>query len=191
MGVVDVQGVQSSEQVTAAISEAAAAGDAAAFGQLYDLYLDRVYRYVYYRLGNRQDAEDVTEQVFLRALQAINRFRCDDSPFIAWLLGIARNAVIDHVRARKSTHPLNEALVDKGQNGDPGLLADMRCTHEQLRQAILGLKPEYREVIVLRFVEELDHAQTAASLSRSEGAVRVLQHRALCALRQALGKEVR
>lgn len=186
-----MQGVQSSEQMTAAISEAAAAGDAAAFGQLYDLYLDRVYRYVYYRLGNRQDAEDVTEQVFLRALQAINRFRHHDSPFIAWLLGIARNAVIDHLRARKANQPLSEALMDKDRHGDPALMADLRCTHEQLRQAILGLKPDYRDVIVLRFVEQLDHAQTAAALDKSEGAARVLQHRALAALREALAKEVR
>lgn len=173
-----------------ALAAAAATGDCAAFAQLYDLYVDRIYRYVYYHVGNRQDAEDVTEQVFTRALEAVRRYRPDTGPFIAWLTRIARNTTIDHLRRRKAAQPLSDSFLDPNPWQDPEWVAEARCTQEQLRRAILGLRDEYREVIVLRFVEELSHAQTAAALGKSEGAVRVLQHRALAALRQALAKEV-
>ena len=182
--------VRTQEQTAmGSLSVAASEGDSAAFGRLYDLYVDRVYRYVYYHVGNTPDAEDVTEHIFLKALQSIDRFRCEKGPFIAWLQGIARNAVIDHLRTRKPLAPLDEDLADTGADTDPVSVADLHCTQAELHRAILALKPEHREVIVLRFVEELDHAQTAECVGKSEGAVRVIQHRALAALRQALVRQ--
>ncbi|MCL5109558.1 MAG: sigma-70 family RNA polymerase sigma factor [Chloroflexi bacterium] len=173
------------------LATAAAHGDAEAFGRLYDLHADRVFRHVYYRLANRADAEDVTAQVFLKALQAIGRYRPDGAPFFAWLLAIAQNAVIDHLRRSKVTDELDLAVADSGSWCDPVRVADLRCTQGELRRAILGLKSEYRQVIVMRFVDELEHAQIGAVLGKNEGTVRVIQHRALAALRQALGEEAR
>lgn len=93
------------------MAAAAAHGDAEAFGRLYDLYADRVFHHVYYRLANRADAEDVTAQVFFKALRAIDRYRSDRAPLFAWLLAIAQNAVIDHLRQRKVTCELDLAVA--------------------------------------------------------------------------------
>lgn len=172
-----------------ALAAAAAHGDAEAFGRLYDLYADRVFRHVYYRLANRADAEDVTAQVFFKALRAIDRYRSDRAPFFAWLLAIAQNAVIDHLRQRKMTCELDLAVADGRSWCDPVRVAALRCTQDELRRAMIGLKPEYQQVIVMRFVDELEHAQIGAVLGKNEGTVRVIQHRALAALRRAMGEE--
>lgn len=172
-----------------ALAAAAARGDSEAFGRLYDLHADRVFRHVYYRLANRAEAEDVTGQVFLQALQAVGRYRPDGAPFIAWLLAIAQNAVIDHLRARKVNEELDLAAADTGRWCDPAQVADLHCTQGQLRRAILSLKAEYRQVIVMRYIDELAHAEIGAVLGKKEGTVRVILHRALAALRQTLGEE--
>ncbi|MCL4467018.1 MAG: sigma-70 family RNA polymerase sigma factor [Chloroflexi bacterium] len=175
------------DREVAALAARAAAGDGEAFGRIYDLYLNGIYRYVYYRLGSARDAEDVTEQVFCKAWEAIGRFHPDGTPVVAWLLRIAHNAVIDHHRTRKDLAPLDEGVIDEASWADPVETATLCCTQGELREAILGLKPEQRQVILLRFIEGLDYAGVAATLGKSEGAVRVIQHRALAALRQALG----
>jgi RNA polymerase sigma-70 factor (ECF subfamily) len=185
----DRQGDALGEHETDALAIRAAAGDAEAFGQLYDRCVDRVYRYVYYRLGNQRDAEDVTEQVFLNAWRAIGRFRADGAPAIVWLLRIAQNAAIDHLRTRKQSDPLDAGAIEKAAWSDPVAVADRRCTLAELREAILELKPEQQQVILMRFIEELGYPQVAAAIGKTEGAVRVIQHRALAALRQALSKE--
>ncbi len=174
----------------AGLADRATRGDREAFGQLYDLYLDRIYRYVYYRLGNVRDAEDLAEQVFLNAWRAMPRFRADETPVVAWLIRIAQNAVVDHLRTRRVGAPLDEEMVDQSRWADPVALADLRCTQGELRRAVLGLKPDQQQVILLRFIEDLSYPEVAAALGKSEGAVRVIQHRALAALREALSKEL-
>src|SRR5437762_6742034 len=94
--------------VEAARIQRAQRGDAGAFAELYDEHLDRVFRHVLYRVGNRADAEDLTQQVFLRAWQALGRYRITGSPFIAWLLTIAHNLVVDHYKARRELTPLDD-----------------------------------------------------------------------------------
>lgn len=177
------------EREVTALAARAATGDGEAFGQVYDLYMDRVYRYIYYRLGNARDAEDLTEQVFLDAWRAMPRFRASETPVIAWLMRIAQNAVIDHLRTRKAREPLDDGIVDESLWSDPVALADLRCTQAELRRAILRLKPEQQQVILMRFIEGLGYPEVAAAMRKREGAVRVIQHRALIALREALTKE--
>ena len=174
-----------------ALAARAGGGDAAAFGGIYDLYFDRIYRYVYYRLGNARDAEDLTEQIFLNAWRAIGRYRVNGSPVIALLLRIAQNALIDHLRTRKDAAPLEDGAIDPALWCDPVAAADLQCTQGELRHAIIGLKPEQQRVVIMRFIDNLSYAEVAAALGKSGGAVRVIEHRALVALRQALTKEIR
>ncbi|MDA8220083.1 MAG: RNA polymerase sigma factor [Dehalococcoidales bacterium] len=182
-----------SEQDALSLAAAAAAGDRQAFAQLYDLYVDRVYHYIYYRLGSARDAEDLTENVFLKAWQAMRRYQPNGTPVFAWLVRIAHNALIDHLRTSRETAPIEEIAEDAVEGAhwaDPVQAADLRCTQGQLRRAILGLKPEQQQVIIMRFIDEMSHAQVADALEKTEGAVRVIQHRALAALRQAMAEEM-
>lgn len=175
----------------AALIESAMKGDADAFAGLYDLHLAQVYRYVYYHLGNRVDAEDVTQQTFLQAWQAIRKYRLGGSPFIAWLLAIAHNAAISlRRRSKGETHfELEPAAAHKW--ADPEGQALARYERLALRRAVLRLKPDQQQVVLLRFLEGLEYADIAKALGKSEGNVRVIQHRALGELRRLLASEVR
>jgi RNA polymerase sigma-70 factor (ECF subfamily) len=153
--------------------------DSAAFGILYETHLDRVYRYVYYRVGSTTEAEDLTEQVFLKAWEAIDRYESRGVPFIAWLYRLAHNLVIDHYRARRPTMPLE----DVGEAEEPGAnildAVESQLDAEQVREALRKLSPEHQQLIVLRFVEGMSHAEVAQITGKSEGATRVVQFRAL------------
>ena len=179
------------DREAAALAARAAAGDDEAFGQLYEQYLDGVYRYVYYRVGATQDAEDVTQRVFCKAWEAMGRFQPNGTPFFAWVLRIAHNAVIDYWRTSKRTNPLEVEVTSQAAWADPVRAADLNCTQGELRAAILGLKPEQQQVVLLRFIEGLDYPTVAAVMGKSEGAVRVLQCRALVVLRGRLSTEER
>jgi RNA polymerase sigma-70 factor (ECF subfamily) len=158
--------------------------DAEAFQALYETYLDIVYRYVYYKVGNGHLAEDLTQQIFLKAWEAIHRYQWRELPFQHWLLRLARNAVIDYYRA---VRPANPTLLDPiGEGIDP----EAELTHgemvQMLQDAVRQLPEEQREVIVLRFIEQMPHAEVARHLGKSTATVRVIQHRALQALRRLL-----
>jgi RNA polymerase sigma-70 factor (ECF subfamily) len=176
----------------AALIAAAVGGDAPAFAALYDRYVDRVYRHVYYRLGDRGDAEDLTQQVFLNAWRAIGRYRCTGAPFVAWLFTIAHNAVAGFYRRAKATRDLELDLepVATARWTDPEAEALAAYDRAVVRRAILRLKPEQQQVVIMRFVEGLPYAEIAAALSKGEGHVRVLQHRALHELRRLLARQV-
>jgi RNA polymerase sigma-70 factor (ECF subfamily) len=170
--------------------DAAIAGSVEAFAALYDQHLERVFRHVYYRVGNQADAEDLTQQIFLQAWQAIGRFRRTGAPFIAWLLTIAHNLLVN-VRARaRQTEPLDlePASWARWANPEEQTLASHDCA--MVRRLILRLKPEQQQVIILRFVDQIDHATIAKALGKTDGHVRVIQHRALVTLRAWLAEEV-
>jgi RNA polymerase sigma-70 factor, ECF subfamily len=154
-------------------------GDADAFGRLYQLHLDRIYRYVYYRVGSSNEAEDLTEHVFLKAWEAIGRYESRGLPFAAWLYRMAHNAVIDHYRARKATTPIDETFDLEDESQNPVASTEALFDREELTVAIKRLNPDQQTVIVLRFSEGLSHAEVGRILGKSEGAVRVIQHRAL------------
>jgi RNA polymerase sigma-70 factor (ECF subfamily) len=169
--------------------ERAASGDAAAIGELYRRHAPAIFRYLFYRLGDRERAEDLASEVFVRALEALPRYRRQGRPFSAWLYRIASARVADYYRRhrRRPTVPLAADLPARG--GDPGEVAESRLTAELLQQVIARLSPLQQQVIVLRFLEGLSHAEVAQVIGRSEGAVRVLQFRALEALRRLLERE--
>lgn len=160
--------------------------DQAAFAQLYEEYFDKIYRYVALRIGDRMEAEDITQQVFLNAIQAISSFKWRGIPFSAWLFRIAHNQVVDYLRrkAKAATTPLEESLV--AGDDDPQLIAGQRLDIERLLSATRKLTPAQQEVISLRFAGELSIAQVAKIMAKSEGAVKALQHSAIVALRKAL-----
>jgi RNA polymerase sigma-70 factor (ECF subfamily) len=162
-------------------------GDIEAFHTLYETHLDTVYRYVYYKVGNGQLAEDLTQHIFLKAWEAIHRYQWRELPFQHWLLRLARNAVIDHYR---STKPTNASLLEPISDGvDPEATLAQSETVQTLQQAVRQLPDEQREVIVLRFIEQMPHAEVARHLGKSAATVRVIQHRALLALRRLLEQE--
>jgi len=163
--------------------------DPEAFGRLYDIHVDRVYRHIYYRVGNEQDAEDLTQQVFLKAWQAISRYRKTTSPFIAWLMTISHNLVVDSYRTRKHTTYLEaEVLADCPASG-PEQAAEASFEQQRLRRAILKLSSDEQQVVVLRFIEGFQFAEIASVLKKREGNVRVILHRALVKLRNILEKD--
>ena len=170
----------------------AVAGDPAAFGALYERFLDPIYRYFFYRTGQAAEAEDLTEQVFLRAWQSVGTFRWQGRPFLAWLYRVAHNLHVNHVRTRRLDVPLENSRAHQAI-ADPHAATQLARTIDAdlLMRGIRQLTPEQQEVILLRFAEGLETAQIARVLAKQEGAVRALQMRAMQRLRQVLAFEAR
>jgi RNA polymerase sigma-70 factor (ECF subfamily) len=160
---------------------AAARAERAAFATLYRRYLDRVYGYCFYQLGDHHDAEDATERTFMAALRGLDRFEDRGSTFRAWLFRIARNTVANahRSRRRRRTEPLPDSFERPAPNADPAGLIALADELHAVRHAIAEMPDDRRQVIVLRFVDGLSTAEVAEVLDRSPGAVRVLLHRAL------------
>lgn len=182
------------EQVRSLVARSVS-GDQEAFGQLYTAYVDRIYRHIYYRVGSPENAEELTSQVFENAWKAFGRYRDMGRPFVTWLLAIANNQVIDFYREKKR-HKNQEYLSDptvaqaaslREGTVDPEDLVEMNFTSEELGRAILRLKPDHRAIVVMRFRDGIDFADIAAHLGKSEGAIRVILHRALSKLSRILG----
>ena len=163
--------------------------DAEAFGRLYDMHVDRVYRHIYYRVGNETDAEDLTQQVFLKAWQAIDRYKRMASPFVAWLMTISHNLVIDLYRTRKDRAYLEAEVLADDSGPSPERAAEASLEQQRLRRAILQLGGDEQQVVMLRFIEGFEFAEIASVLKKKEGNVRVILHRALVKLRNILEKE--
>jgi len=157
-----------------------------ALTQIYEDNFDKIYRYVVLKMGERTEAEDITQQVFLSALKSISSFKYRGAPFSAWLFRIAHNHMVDYWRkkAKRATAPLDESIVDSGSN--PGLEAERNLDIEQLASATKRLTKAQQEVISLRFTGELPVAQVAKMMGKSEGAVKALQHSAIVSLRKVL-----
>ncbi|RJP45637.1 sigma-70 family RNA polymerase sigma factor [Candidatus Parcubacteria bacterium] len=167
---------------------AAVKGRSSAFGLLYDHYQPKIYRFVLIKVGRREEAEDLTHQVFLQALQNIRTYEPLGFPFSSWLYRIARNQIIDHYRTRRVEVELEDAEEGLLVHSDASGSAERSLELERVRKAIAALKPEHQDIIVLRFVEDLPVKEVAMALEKSEGAVKVAQHRALKALREILNQ---
>ncbi|MFC1902407.1 RNA polymerase sigma factor [Chloroflexota bacterium] len=164
-------------------------GDADDFGRLYDLHVERVYRHIYYRVGNTMDAEDLTQLVFFRAWDAIGRYRKTASPFLAWLMRISHNLVIDFYRSKKDTAYLDSEPVSAYPDSSPERLAEEHFDQQQLRKVILQLPEDQQQVIIMSFIEDFTYAEIASSLGKREGNIRVILHRALKKMRSILEPE--
>ncbi len=173
-------------QDTQDLVQRAQQGDQMALAVLYETYFERIYRYSLARLGNMAEAEDITEEVFLRMLRSIASFQWKAHGFEAWLFRIAHNLVIDHLR-RQISHKTYRSLIT-GSFVDDSLEDDLngKWNQEELGQAIEQLTPAQRDVVTLRFAGGLSLAETAAILDKQVGNVKVLQHNALISLRKVL-----
>ena len=168
---------------------AAQQGDPEAFGALFDHFYGPVYRFVVARVGRPSDAEDLAQLVFVKALEALPRYEARGIPFGGWLFRLARNVVIDHIRARRDHSPL-DVIAERADLGDgPDELAQMRQEMDSVALALRRLTPEQREAIELRFFAGLSAREAAEAMGRQEGTVRGLQFRAIAALRRELGIE--
>ncbi len=161
-------------------------GQIEAYGKLYQRYLDPIYRYIRSRVAEDSIAEDLTELVFLRAFEALDRYKERGRPFSAFLYKVARNLLMDHYRQQKREISL-EAVDDMALTDTSIDEHVIRSEREMMLQhAMADLRPDYQEVIRLRIILALPTATVALWMGRSEGAVRVLLHRALNALRERL-----
>jgi RNA polymerase sigma-70 factor (ECF subfamily) len=172
--------------------ERAQGGDSEAFGLIYDRYVDTVFRFVYFRVGNRQLAEDLTSDTFLRALKRIGSFTWQGRDLGAWLVTIARNLVADHFKSGRyrlevtTGDVLDADREDRGPEGSPESAVVDHITNVALLTAVKQLNPEQQECIVLRFLQGFSVAETAQTMGKNEGAIKALQYRAVRALARLL-----
>lgn len=177
------------EETEESLVAQAIGGDKAAFTRLYDLHYDRVYRHVLYRVPSAQDAEDISQLVFLQAWRAVGRYQVTGSPFIAWLLTIAHNSVVTFYRRNRPTATLDYEVREDRTDSNPEQVAEASLDRERVRTAITQLRPQHQQVVTMRFLDNLSNRDIALALGKSEGAVRVIQHRALAELRRILGRD--
>jgi RNA polymerase sigma-70 factor, ECF subfamily len=171
------------------IVDAAKTGDEKALSELYLLYFPRVYRYILARTGNSYDAEDLAEEVFMKVLEAIDRFQWREAPFSAWLFRIAHNAIISQRRkdtARGRSAPLLEGVpID---SAGPEELVERQLVLAEVMAAAQKLPEAQRQVIAYRFSAGLSVAETARAMGKGEGNVKVIQHKAIAKLREMMGQ---
>lgn len=160
--------------------------DPMALTQLYEENFDRIYRYIVLKIGEKTEAEDMTQQVFLNAFKSISSYKYRGAPFSSWLFRIAHNQIVDYLRrkSKRATVPLDESLVSG--NSDPRLEVERNLDIRNLVLATKWLTKAQQEVISLRFAGELSIAQAAKIMGKSEGAIKALQHSAIVSLRKAL-----
>ncbi len=170
------------------ILEQASRGVPEALATLYDQFADKIYSYIYHRVGRADLAEDLTGQVFMRMLEAIRTGNAWRSSFSGWLYRIAHNLVIDHYRrkGRATIIDLEDAAPVHSQHGDPVQAAEAMMDKQRLQTALGALTEEQAQVITLRFLEEMSIAETAAIMGKTEGAIKAQQYRAVLALRRVM-----
>jgi RNA polymerase sigma-70 factor, ECF subfamily len=164
--------------------------DPEAFGRLYELYVEKIYNYIYYRLGNHHDAEDLTAKVFYRALNHIAHYNHKGVPFAAWLYRIAHNLVVNWHRdhSRRQMVGLENLDLSGDKQESPHHAAEQTNERELLLAAIQHLPRERQELLMLKFVERMSNAEIGRVLGRSEGAVKSLYHRTLVSLKELLAE---
>ncbi len=163
------------------LAERAAQHDREAFGQLYDLYIDKIYKYIFYKCRNVEEAEDLTAQVFTKAWEAIDRYRWEGYPFSTWLYRIAHNQMIDYYRTHRTILPLDIARA-RASDTDPVQEVEHTLTANEIRDALQHLTRDQQRVIILRFLEGYEISEISSIMGKDPAAIRALQHRALRAL---------
>jgi RNA polymerase sigma-70 factor (ECF subfamily) len=170
--------------------ERARALEADALNELYRRYANAVFRYIFYRINDAAAAEDLTGDVFVKAIEGLPSYQETGRPFESWLYSIARARVIDYYRRQqvRRSAPLNEALA-ADERADPDALAVQRDEIRRVQAALGQITEEQQQVVLLRFINGRSLLEVAEILGRSEGAIKALQHRALAALRRVLERK--
>lgn len=162
-------------------------GNEQAFAQLYELFFDKIFKFIFFRVNNKENAEDLTEEVFIKAWTKISDV--SEQSFSGWLYQIAKNKVIDHYRQKKTTVNIEDIAnileTDYDLPGQTNALFDSKLLIELIRE----LPPEQQIIIKLKFLEDLDNAEIAELISKSEGSIRVTQHRAISRLQELYKKK--
>jgi RNA polymerase sigma-70 factor, ECF subfamily len=164
-------------------------GDSNAFGDLYESHAPAIFRYLYIHLDSQMDAEDLTGEVFLKAWQSLPKYTERGVPFLAFLFRIARNVLVDHYRQNnrlESKDPEDMDGFTAEGISEPVDIVGSQIEHQHILRKLHRLRSDYQSVLTLRFISELSPEETAQVMNRSVGAIRVLQHRALAALRDEL-----
>ncbi|MEI8361354.1 MAG: RNA polymerase sigma factor [bacterium] len=169
--------------------------DIEAFTETYDLYVDKLYRFVYFKVGEVEMAQDLTSEVFLRTWNYVcENKEVNVKTLPALLYRVARNVVIDHYRANKHNVSIDQVNEDgelkldiEATGDDPIDKLDIDLTMDKVQTALAQLKDEYREIIVMRYIDELTIEEIADILEKNKGNIRVLAYRALQALKAILG----
>ena len=171
-----------------ALVERAQAGETAVIGELYDLHQERIYRYIWSKVGNQQLAEDLTGEVFMRMVSSLPTYKVGQTPFHAWLYQIARNLIVDTYRqeAHRQTEPLDNIVNHQDGAVMVQTAVEQKLDIEQIHEALDLIDPIQREVIILRFMVGMSLQEVAFTIDKTVGAVKTLQHRGLKALRVAL-----
>jgi RNA polymerase sigma-70 factor (ECF subfamily) len=181
--------------VTLGLVQRAQAGDNDAFGELYDRYVDLVYRYVYYRVGSAQVAEDLTSETFLRALRRLSSFTWQGRDVGAWFVTIARNLIADHYKSSRyrlelTTEDVTTVSESRASHDGPEGAVLEAMQNKVLLEAVRKLNAEQQECIVLRFLQGLSVAETALAMGKNDGAIKALQYRAIRTLGRLLPEGV-
>ncbi|HSW57258.1 MAG TPA: sigma-70 family RNA polymerase sigma factor [Dehalococcoidales bacterium] len=165
--------------------------DAQAFSEIYEAYFDKIYRYISVRIRNEMEAEDLTQQVFMKMLHSISGYKLQGVPFSSWIYRIAHNQVVDFMRQhnKKATVDI-EGLPLPDTGDDPQHLMERQFDITELKKAMQHLTESQQEVLALRFTGEIPIAQCAEIMGKSEGAIKALQHSAVQSLRKALVRKL-
>jgi RNA polymerase sigma-70 factor, ECF subfamily len=161
--------------------------DQEAFAALYDRYVDLIYRHICFRISDQKEAEDLTQEVFVKAWKAVNRYRKTEAPFKAWLVTIARNLIFDYYKARKKVVSLDEpgSLEEPSKENIEQDLEDQE-NRNYIKNAISKLGKEKQQVVMMHFIDDFSYSEIAKALKKTEGAIRVIQFRALKELKKLL-----
>lgn len=182
--------------ISIGLVQRAQAGDAEAFGELYDKYVDQVYRYVLYRVASAQVAEDLTSETFLRALRRISSFTWQGRDVGAWFVTIARNLIADHYKSGRYRLEMTSDDVSTVSGSKPTLSPGPenevmeKMQNKVLLEAVKQLNAEQQECIVLRFLQGLSVTETAQIMGKNDGAIKALQYRAIRTLGRLLPEGV-
>ena len=162
--------------------------DKEAFAELYEAYFDKIYRYIVMKIGDRTEAEDMTQQVFLKAMKSLPDYKRTNAPFSAWLYRIAHNQTVDHFRksGRHQSCELTEEITPSDPSENPERQTELKMDLEHLVAAAKKLTKAQRDVITLRFTSDLPIAEVARIMGKSEGAVKALQHSAVASLKRIM-----
>ena len=166
----------------------AQSGHSDSFGGIYDLHHEKIFRFIYLKVSHKEEAEDLTHQVFLSAWKNIKNYVIKDTPFVSWLYQIARNKVIDHYRSKKNHTPLDSAIENIPDQYNLELITENKIEIEQIKNSLKKLTDEQQDVLIMRFVEDLPIKEVAQSLNKSNGAIKLIQFRAINKLKEILNK---
>lgn len=183
---IETKGTPADSEISRLV-ERVISGDLEAFGQIYGIYRDQIYRYVFYQVRDRMTAEDLTEEIFMKAWGSMGKQKKQVRTFSSWLYRIAHNHIIDYFRTRRQHESLDETIPDA--SAGPLEEVEEKLMQQQLAESLSCLLPQQRQTIILKFIEELDNCEIARIMQKRPGAVRVMQMRALEKLRQKLGSE--